>query len=81
MQAALLALAAFLLGSEEPLVLISWGLLYVEGGYYFRPISFIGSLIYVVALTPARKRDFLHSLHQLSPWSIWLFIFRAAKHS
>lgn len=39
--------------------MISWGLLYIEGGYYFRPISFIGSLVYIVTLTPACKRDFL----------------------
>ena len=80
-QAAFSALAAFLPGSEEPLVLISWSLHYIEGGYYFRAISFIGSLLYIVTLTLASKREFLHSLHQQSPLSMWLFIFRGAKHS
>lgn len=79
-QAAFSALAAVLPGSEESLVQISWGLHYIEGGYYFRPISFIGPLLYIVTLTQARKREFLHSLHQQSSLSMWFFIFRGAKH-
>lgn len=79
-QAASSALAAILPGSEESLVRISWGLHYIEGGYYFRPISFIGPLLYIVTLTQARKREFLRSLHQQSPLSMWFFIFRGAKH-
>lgn len=50
-QAAFSMLAAFLPGSEDPSVLISWGLHDIEGGYYFRPISFIVTLLHIITLT------------------------------